>query len=92
MDKVGFVLVALLAIGLGLLVGTLNSDHVILDLLWFQLDWPLGLLVLFSMAIGLLLGLALSWLFQVIPLRIRLRKASSREVTNPGRGLAGPDD
>ena len=92
MSKVGFVLVAILAVGLGLLVGSLNSDHVTLDLLWIQLNWPLGLLVLFSMAAGLLLGLILSLVFQVVPLKIRLKKASDRENDVAGGRLVETDD
>ena len=63
--------VAILA---GLLVGTLNSEKVALDLLWLQLDWPLGVILVISFATGLLLGLAALYLLAVIPLRISLRK------------------
>ena len=41
MNRFFFALVAVLAVIVGLLVGTLNSDKVPLDLLWFQLQWPL---------------------------------------------------
>ena len=63
--------VAILA---GLLVGTLNAENVALDLLWLQLDWPLGVILVISFATGLLLGLAALYLLAVIPLRISLRK------------------
>ena len=66
---------------LGLLVGTLNSELVAVDLLWLQLDWPLGLVILSAAALGLLLGLVLTWLFSVMALRARLRKAQS--ISNP---------
>jgi len=91
MYRFGFILIALLAVLCGLLVGTLNADRVSLDLLWFQLDWPLGLLLLLTLSVGLLLGLGMAWLFQVLPLRLQLRKlkqaAGARE-----KALEVPDD
>lgn len=91
MYRVAFIFLMALAIALGLVVGTLNSDTASLDLLWFQIDWPLGLIVLCSAAVGLLLGLALAWLFGILPLRSRLRRAvrgeprtgSSASLTKP---------
>ncbi|HLF30068.1 MAG TPA: lipopolysaccharide assembly protein LapA domain-containing protein [Xanthomonadales bacterium] len=75
MYRIGLIFVTVLAIVLGLLIGILNHDLVKVDLLWFQLDWPLGLLLLFALTIGLLVGVSLMWLFTVIPLRLQLRKA-----------------
>ena len=62
------------AILAGLLVGTLNSEKVALDLLWLQLDWPLGVILVISFATGLLAGLTAVYLLAVIPLRISLRR------------------
>ena len=81
MYRVLFIVVMLLALALGLLVGTLNSELVAVDLLWLQLDWPLGLVILSAAALGLLLGLVLTWLFSVMPLRARLRR--TRSTSNP---------
>jgi uncharacterized integral membrane protein len=77
--RIGFIIVAVLAIALGLLLGTLNSDSVSVDLLWVQLQWPLGLLVLCVLAVGLLAGFLLAWVFGILPLRARLRKSTPRE-------------
>jgi uncharacterized integral membrane protein len=77
--RIGFIIVAVLAIALGLLLGTLNSDTVSVDLLWVQLQWPLGLLILCVFVVGLLAGLLLAWFFGMIPLRARLRKSRSNE-------------
>ena len=74
MYRVAFIVVAVLAVGFGLVVGTLNSEPVRLDLLWAQVEWPLGLVTVGACAAGLLLGLLLAWLFSVLPLRARLRK------------------
>ena len=65
MYRIGFIIVAVLAIALGLLIGTLNSDTVGVDLLWVQLQWPLGLLILCVFAVGLLTGLLLIWFFKL---------------------------
>ncbi len=86
MYRLAFILVTLLAVAVGLLVGTLNSELVSLDLLWVQLEWPLGLIVLGAAATGLLLGLLLCWLFSVLPLRARLRKARREEAGLPAMG------
>jgi uncharacterized integral membrane protein len=74
--RIGFIIVAVLAIALGLLIGTLNSDTVSVDLLWVQLQWPLGLLLLCVLVTGLLAGLLLAWFFGMMPLRAKLRKSN----------------
>ena len=74
-----FIIIAVLAVAMGLLVGTLNSDTVAVDLLWVQLQWPLGLLILSVLAIGLTVGLLFAWIFGIIPLRAKLRKSANKE-------------
>jgi putative membrane protein len=76
--KTGFILMALTAIILGLLVGTLNSAPVHLDLLWVQIDLPLGLAILLGFSFGLLTGLSAIYLYRVLPLRLQLRRARSK--------------
>lgn len=76
-----------MAVAMGLLVGTLNSDRVAVDLLWVQFDWPLGLLVLSVFFAGLFFGLGLIWFFSILPLRVKLRK-----MRNEGRGLPNKID
>lgn len=86
MFRLAFILVTVLAVLLGLVVGTLNPDTVLLDLLWVRLEWPLGLVLLTAGALGLLTGLLLAWFFSILPLRARLRKAGGR---NAGTGPQG---
>jgi uncharacterized integral membrane protein len=81
--RIALILVTALAVALGLLIGTLNSQVTSLDLLWIQLDWPLGLVVLGASAVGLLLGVVLTWLFSVLPARARRRK-ETRRANGPG--------
>lgn len=79
MYRIAFIIAAFLAVALGLLVGTLNSDTVSVDLLWVQLQWPLGLLLLCVLVVGLLMGLLISWIFSVMPMKARLRKTQNTE-------------
>jgi uncharacterized integral membrane protein len=89
--RISFIIVVTLALALGLLMGALNSEVASLDLLWVQITWPLGLLILSAMAAGLLLGLCLAWFFSILPLRVQLRsqmrKAGNADQHNPGRSL-----
>lgn len=79
-----------LAVALGLVVGTLNHAVVSIDLLWTQLDWPLGLALLAALATGLLLGVLLVWLLSVLPLRMQVRRA--RRSQSGDSGSAGRAD
>jgi len=73
--KIGFILMAIMAVVVGLLVGTLNSSLVQLDLLWIQFELPLGLAILLGFSLGVVMGLSLIYFARVLPLRLKLRKA-----------------
>ena len=96
MKKIGFILVAIAAIVVGLLVGTLNADPVQLDLLWIQFEIPLGLAILLGFSLGLVTGLGVIYFARVLPLRLQLRKArgalikqdSPGEQDTPGLNLS----
>lgn len=107
MKKIGFILVAIAAIVIGFIVGTLNSGPVYLDLLWIQIEIPLGLAILLGFSFGLITGLSMIYLGRVLPLRLQLRKARSslarqaqlgQDPHNQGQqnldgsGLDAPDD
>jgi len=85
--RIGFIIVVTLAVAVGLLLGTLNSEAVSVDLLWVQIKWPLGLLILSATTAGLLLGLCLAWFFSILPLRVQLRKLRSQAQNNSSRSL-----
>jgi len=78
------IVVSVLAIVLGLLVGTLNHEMTSLDLFWVQINWPLGLLMLAALSTGLIIGLVFAWLFKVLPLRVQLRRV--RRMGNSASG------
>lgn len=78
MYRLGFIVVATLAIALGLVVGVLNYQVITVDLMWARISWPLGLMLLTAMMTGFLLGVILSWLFGVLPLQLKMRARSRR--------------
>ena len=92
MKKLGFILVAIAAIVIGLLVGTLNSSPVQLDLLWVQLELPLGLSILLGFSVGIILGMSAVYLTRVVPLRLKLRKATAKLAEKDNTNLSLPDD
>ena len=92
MKKLGFILLAIAATVLGLLVGTLNSSPVQLDLLWVQFELPLGLAVLLGFSTGVLLGLGTVYIARVLPLRHQLRKARAALTRQESTDLSPPDD
>jgi uncharacterized integral membrane protein len=87
LHRFGLIVVVALAIALGLLIGILNHEMTSVDLLWVQLDWPLGLLLLAALTVGLFIGLLLAWLFRILPLRMQLRK--TRRIDASGSGYPG---
>ena len=87
--RIIFIIVITLAVAMGLLVGTLNSDMVSVDLLWIQLQWPLGLLVLSALSVGLFLGLGVAWFFTILPLRLQLRKLRDQSSSGMLKNING---
>ena len=82
---------ALTAIVIGLLVGTLNSDTVLLNLFWFQFELPLGLAILLGFSVGLISGLSAIYLGRVLPLRLQLRKTRAA-LNEQDRNILLPSD
>jgi putative membrane protein len=91
MKRLGFSLLAIIAVAVGLVIGTFNAQKVSLDLLWVQVDWPLGLILLTAFAIGAILGLIIVYFVQVLPLRVKLRRANSTAVRAPNPDPSGDD-
>lgn len=92
MYRLLFILIALLAVAIGLLLGTLNAEPVTLDLLWVQLDWPLGLVLVSALTLGVLLGVGATWVLQVWPARMALRRARRAADAQSAAFTAPPDD
>lgn len=93
MKKAGVIVLAVLAIVVGLLVGTLNPAPVRLDLLWIQFELPLGLAILLGFSLGLVTGLSVIYLTRVLPLRLQLRKARAALIQRDSSGdLEFPDE
>ena len=78
MKKLGFILIAIFAVVVGLLVGTLNPGTVQLDLLWVQFELPLGLAILLGFSLGIITGTTILYFVRILPLRLQLRKTRSQ--------------
>ena len=91
LHRIGFIILALAAIAVGLVVGTLNSEPVAIDLLWLQISWPLGLVMLLCLVLGFAAGMLFVWLGSVIPLRLRLRKSQAVVARSERQIPAGTD-
>lgn len=98
MKKLGFILIAIFAVVVGLLVGTLNPVPVQLDLLWIQFELPLGLALLLGFSLGIIAGVTILYFTRILPLRLQLRKARGQltKQDSPsqrdGNDLILPDD
>ncbi|MCF6226526.1 MAG: LapA family protein [Xanthomonadales bacterium] len=73
MYRLSLYILALLALVLGLLIGTLNASSVNIDLFWQQLELPLGAALVMAFVLGILLGLFALYVFRVLPQAIQLR-------------------
>ena len=92
MKRIGFFLIAVLAVVLGLVVGALNAEAARLDLLWFQLEWPLGLLMLTAFVAGILVAAVSMYFVTLLPLRMRLRSLNARARTAASPVSPTPDE
>jgi putative membrane protein len=92
MKRIGFILLAIAAVLVGLLIGTLNSSPVQLDLLWLQLESPLGLVILMGFSLGIVMGLGIIYFSRVLPLRLQLRKIRAKLIKQDTADLNLPDD
>lgn len=96
LHRIGFIILALAAAAFGLVVGTLNSDAVSVDLLWIQIDWPLGLVMLICLVLGAAIGMLIVWLGTVLPLKIHLRRLKGHSAEDGRRSIdsssTGSDD
>lgn len=92
MKKLGFILIAIVAVVVGLLVGTLNSSPVQLDLLWVQFELPLGLAILLGFSLGVVMGVTAIYFARILPLRLQLRKARAALSKKESSDLIPPDD
>jgi uncharacterized integral membrane protein len=92
MKKIGFILVAIVAVLVGLVIGTLNFHPVQLDLLWIQFELPLGLAILLGFSLGIVMGLGVVYFTRVLPLRLQLRKTRAKLIKQDAADLSLPDD
>ncbi|MBE9548961.1 MAG: LapA family protein [Proteobacteria bacterium] len=78
MYRISLYILAILALVVGLLIGTLNSDSVSIDLFWRQLELPLGASLVIAFVLGVLLGLFALYVFRVLPMGIALGRTQKK--------------
>ena len=76
-------LIAFLFLAVGLVVGALNHQPVVIDLGFNTLHATLGVSVLAALLLGALIGGLAVTASVVLPLRQRLRRAGTANATNP---------
>lgn len=82
-------LIALLFLAVGLAIGALNAQPVLLDLGMTTLHATLGVSVLLALLLGFMIGALVLTASVVLPLRQRLRRASQTPrnlPSSPGEG------
>ncbi len=78
MKRILPLLFALPLLLLAFVLGGANANSVVVDLLWVQLEWPLGVLLMLAMGLGLLLMALFLYSFHILPLQYRLRACQRR--------------
>ncbi len=82
------VLLALPLIGLAFVLGAFNAEPVSLDLVLFQLHWPLGVVLMMALGLGMLLMAVVLYLVRILPLQYQLRRCQrAQKASDPGREL-----
>jgi uncharacterized integral membrane protein len=76
-------LIAFLCLAVGLVVGALNHQPVVMDLGFNTLHATLGVSVLVALLLGALIGGLAVTASVVLPLRQRLRRAGAANTTDP---------
>lgn len=59
--------IVLLLLVTAIAISSMNADKVLLDLHWYELNWPLGFTLLLFLSFGVLLGILLGWFFWTWP-------------------------
>lgn len=78
MYRISLYILAIIALLVGLVIGTLNSDSVSIDLFWQQLELPLGAALVISFVLGVLLGLFALYVFRVLPAGMQHRRTQKK--------------
>jgi len=88
MFRISLYILALVALLTGLIIGTLNSEPVQVDLFWWQFTAPLGGILVLAFVTGILSGIFALFVVRVMPLRLSLRKALKNQARLDGASQA----
>ena len=83
------ILIAMLCLAVGLAIGALNAQPVLLDLGFTGLHSTLGVCVLLALLVGFVIGGLVLVASVVLPLRQRLRRATSPSGSAPPTSSSG---
>ncbi|MCB1583506.1 MAG: LapA family protein [Marinicella sp.] len=67
LKKIFTLLIVLLLLVVAIAISSMNADSVLLNLHWYELNWPLGFTLLLFLSFGVVFGLVLAWLFWTWP-------------------------
>ncbi len=71
-------LLAVPFLALAFVLGAANAEPVSLDLLLFRLHWPLGVVLMLALGLGMLLSVLVYYLVRVLPLQYQLRNCQRK--------------
>lgn len=91
--KMIFIVIVAIVIIAAIALSGLNTEVVVLNLYYFQLEWSLGFLLILSLFIGLLIGLLMALFQFYLPMKSELRKSNrkNRQILAEKR-LEAPND
>lgn len=75
--------VALIFLAAGLVIGVLNTQPIVLKLLFTEIPTSSGVAIILSLLFGVLIGGLIVMATMVLPLYARLRKASKAQTSAP---------
>ncbi|MGX5731676.1 LapA family protein [Pseudoxanthomonas beigongshangi] len=75
--------VALVFLAAGLVIGVLNTQPIVLKLLFTEIPTSSGVAIILSLLFGVLIGGLIVMATMVLPLYARLRKASKAQASAP---------
>ncbi len=75
--------VALIFLAAGLVIGVLNTQPIVLKLLFTEIPTSSGVAIILSLLFGVLIGGLIVIATMVLPLYARLRKANKAQATAP---------
>ena len=78
MKRLLLLLLALPFLVLAFVLGAANAEPVSLDLLLVRVEWPLGVVLMLALGLGMVLSVLVLYLARVLPLQYQLRNCQRK--------------